>query len=718
MKKQALIPFFFLAFALGPQALLSKAAQDIPRIDSPPEIDGKMDDAVWATAFKMSDFKTFEPAYDKDPHEKTEGYMVYDAENFYFAIRAYDKKPNAIKASMAKRDNMFEDDWVGVIIDTFNDRQSGYGFLVNPLGIQGDGIMNVQGNLDESYDMVWYSKGIIDDQGYTVEFRVPLKSIRFPGKEKIIMRIIFVRQLIRYSEMATSPALDPENGGIITQCQPISVHNLKYKRVLEFLPAVTHSQEKAVDEGRLKPDEKFTDLSMTAKVGLTSDLILDATVNPDFSQVEADAGQVDINLRYDLFFPEKRPFFLEGNEIFQFAGNTEDAPLWMVMHTRKIVNPMYGVKLTGKLGSRNTVAGIYTKDQIEEDEEMVRPDFSIFRIKHALKEDSYIGGFYTGKTQEEGHNLVFGSDGRIRLTNRSIAEYHFFGSFTRDPEDDSRKRGHALAIKYSYESRNMILIFGLQDISRDFHIATGFITRKDITRLAAFSMYRFYPDSTFFKRIEPFYWSFHIHDKESGMFETFNLFTLRFLFPRNTSFRVDTILANEIFQGQRFNRSGVGIQANSQITKHLNFWLWYRCGGSIYYDEDDPYQGYGNRGGGGLDFQPLEKLNSYFSLSYSDFYRSSDQEKIYDYVLLRNRTTFQVNKYLFFRGITEYNTYWEKLTVDFLASFTYIPGTVIHLGYGSVFEKIAWEKDDYVDSHSFLETRRGFFFKVSYLMRF
>jgi len=690
----------------------------IPKVNSAPEIDGKLDETIWKTAFKMTDFKTFKPDFGKDPQEKTEAFMLYDSENFYFGVRCYAKEPNRIKASVTKRDNMFEDDFVGIIIDTFNDKQKGYGFLINPLGIQGDGMMDINGNLEPSQDMVWYSKGQIDELGYSVECRIPIKSIRFPNKKEITMRIGFFRQLVRHSEMISSPPVYPDKGGILTQCQPISVKGLKYKRVIEILPALTTINRKVIDEGKLSPDEKQTDLSLTAKVGLTSDLVLDATINPDFSQVEADAGQVDVNLRYDLFFPEKRSFFLEGKENFKIAGNTEGAPLWGVVHTRNIINPQFGIKLAGKIGSRNSVAAIFSRDEVGYENEIIRPYFSIFRLRHALKnDDSYIGGFYTGKDQQNEYNRIVGSDGRLRLSQTSVAEYHFFGSITQPPESDKSHNGHALGLRYNYGTRKVLLDFGFQDISKDFQIDTGFITRTGISRLAIFSMYQIYPESKFFKKIEPFYWSFHIYDKHSRMFETFNLFALRFQLPRSSQFRIDAILGNEIFENQKFDRSGVGLQSYSQLAKQIFLHIFFRHTKSIFYDPDNPYQGNGNRLSLGIRYQPFDKLNSYLSIAYSDFYRESDGEKIYDYTLVYNRTTFQLNKYLFFRGIVEYNTYWKKLTTDFLASFTYIPGTVVHLGYGSVFRKLRWEDSEYVESNNFIETKQGFFFKVSYLLR-
>ena len=715
--KTAVLMAAWAAFLLSSRALFGLETRDLKPIPKPPVIDGKLDPGEWDEAFRMTEFKTFQPDYGKDPSQKTEGYFLYDPENFYFAFRCYDTEPAKIKASINKRDNMFSDDFVGIIIDTYNTMQSGYGFLVNPLGIQGDGMMSVNGNLQDDQDFVWYSKGQIDDKGYTVEYRIPLQSIRFPGGKTITMRLGFFRQFVRTSEVASAPPLFPDKGSIIAQTQPISVSGLKYKRVVEILPAVTYSNRLAHEGGLLKRDELATDLSLTGKVGVSSDLTLDAAINPDFSQVESDAGQVDINLRYALYFPEKRPFFLEGNEIFQFAGNTEEAPLTAMIHTRTIVDPAFGFKLTGKLGVTNTIAAIYAQDYQPDGETDEHPDFSIFRVKHALKEDSYIGGFYTARDVRGGFNRVVGGDGRLRLNQTSVVGFHLFGSFTKVPGDKDVNSGHALALDYVLDNRKVSLDIGYQDISADFQVDTGFVYRTGLRRLAAFGMYRFYPKSKFFQRIEPFYWSYHLYDTGLNMLETFNLFTVRFQLPAATQVRFDGILANEVYEGRRFGTSGIGFQFYSQLTKKIYIYGRYRRAGSIYYDPEDPYQGDGNRASATLQYQPTDQFDFMIDLTYSDFYRRSDKAKIYDYTIIRSFNTFQINKYLFLRGILEYNTYRKRMTLDTLVSFTYIPGTVVYVGYGSAFEKIRWMGGEYVDSNRFLETKRGFFFKVSYLWR-
>jgi hypothetical protein len=711
---RGLVVLSCLLFALN---LFPDAPIEAPKAEKPPVIDGKLDDPVWQSALRLTDFITWQPDFGKEPSQKTEAYFLFDAENFYFAFRCYDTEPNKIKAAISRRDDIFQDDYAGIFIDTFSDGQNAYAFMVNPLGIQGDGLLNVSGNLEPSMDMVWYSKGQIDDQGYTVEFRVPLQSIRFPNKKTVVMGMFFFRQFVRSSEMASVPPFSPEKGAVISQGQPISLTGLKYKRVVEILPAVTHANRLAIQDGELKQDEKRTDFSLTAKVGVTSDLTSDTTYNPDFSQVEADAGQVDFNLRYSLYFPEKRPFFLEGNEYFQFAGNTEEAPLMAVVYTRTIIDPVFGLKLTGKFGVRNTIAAIYAEDELPDDPVDTRPDFTILRYKRTFKADTYIGSFYTGKEQGSGFNRVAGSDGRIRLSRTSIAEYHVFGSFTQASGSGSSGDGLALGLRYNYSTRNVNLDVGYQDVSQDFRVDTGFVTRTGLRRLAVFAMYSIYPKSSFFQRIEPFYWSYHLYDTFYKTFETINLFTLRFQLPRSTQFRVDTILGDEGFIGQKFNRNAFGFQAHSQLTKQIYLEGFYRRGGSIFYDPEAPYQGYGNRAMAFAEYQPGEKFDFALSLTYTDFYRKSDKQKVYDYAIYRSRNTFQVNKYLFLRAIFEYNTFRDRLTLDTLISFTYIPGTVFYVGYGSAFERLEWTGTEYIASNAFLETQRGLFFKVSYLWR-
>lgn len=712
--------------AVAPAA--ARAEENVPVLTKatvPPVIDGVLDDAAWAGALKYDGFKTFKPDYNKDASQKTEAYIAYDAENFYFAFRCYDSEPSKIKAAMSKRDNIFQDDIVFIILDTFNDNQSGYSFIVNPLGIQGDGMVNVNGNLEPSFDAVWYSKGRIDDKGWAVEARVPLQSIRFPSRAVQTMRIMFIRFFTRTSEQVSFPPMDPNYGSLLGQAQPFKVSGLKYKRVVELLPAFTFGRTQEASEtsqGKLVRNKELDidDISLTGKLGLTSDLTLDGTYNPDFSQVEADAGQVDFNLRYALYYEEKRPFFLEGNDLWQFGGTVEEGPLQALVYTRTIVDPTFGFKLTGKITPRDTVAAIYAQDNLPGNEVDVHPEFTIARYKHSLKDDAYLGAFYTGREAGSSYNRVGGFDGRFRLSPSQILSFHLFGSLNKDPGAEKTNSDHALGLDYNFSNRKWVVDIGYQDISDNFRVDSGLVYRTGLRRISAFSMYSIYPKSKFFQKIEPFYWSYHLYDTIYNMWETINVFVLRFRLPRNTMVRFDGFLGNEVYAGERFDQSGYRFMMESQLAKQLYVYGQVRRTGSTYYDPTDPYQGYGMQASGGVRFQPVDQLDFSLSASYVDFYRKADRTWIYDYLILRSRNTFQVNKYLFLRGIVEYNDHYKRMTVDGLLSFTYIPGTVVHLGYGSALEKQEWDEGlaGFARSSCFHEMKRGFFFKVSYLWRF
>ena len=183
--KTYLIIIFVFTVLVGGLAAKEKEAIEIPLIDTPPRIDGKLDEAVWSTAARFQDFVSFNPDYGKPASEETVMYLCSDRENFYFAARCFQKNPAEIKVTMTRRDNMFGDDYAAILFDTFRDMQSAYAFLVNPLGIQGDGMYGAESSLDSSHDMVWFSKGVIDDKGYTIEVKIPFKSIRFPIKKQV-----------------------------------------------------------------------------------------------------------------------------------------------------------------------------------------------------------------------------------------------------------------------------------------------------------------------------------------------------------------------------------------------------------------------------------------------------------------------------------------------------------------------------------------------------
>lgn len=682
------------------------------RTSQEPVIDGKLDDPVWEQCPSVTGFKTFVPDFGKAMSEKTIAYLAYNRENLYFAFRCFDREPDKIKASVSSRDNIGPDDWVCINLDSFNDQQSLYGLYINPLGIQGD-TRYAGGKEDSGFDMVWYSAGRIDSEGYTIEVQIPLKSIRFNHKDITTMGVIFERKISRRNEQGTFPALSPrQSEAFLTQMMPMAYRDLKRYTLLEILPSFTFHQTHARQNGHMLREPSETKPSITLKYGLTSRLVMDGTINPDFSQIEADAGQVDVNLRYQLFFPEKRPFFLEGKEYFNLAANPLLNSVQAVVHTRTIADPIMGLKLSGKISGRDTLATIYALDRVPDSDE--NAVFAILRYKRSLRADSYLGGFYTRRGLGEELNQMAGFDGHIRTGRSDTFDFH--GLFSNSKASGSSADGHAVSASFTHLTRNWIAVAGIDDLSEDFAVDTGYITRTGITSFTALLGPKFYPEWSWLHRVDSELFLSLTKDKESGLWETFNHISFLNIFRGATYFKIKYAISSEIFMQQRFQTGGLSVLFTSQINKKLYFSILYRRRKAIHYVEN-PEQGDENRITAELLFQPSEKLKSEVSFIYFDLYRESNGEKIFDYPIVRFKQIFQLNKYLFFRGIVEYNAYHKELLTDLLISFTYIPGTVLHVGYGSLYNRQQWQQDRYIDVNRFIENKRGFFFKASYLWR-
>lgn len=690
---------------------------------TPPIIDGILDDPIWKDAVSVTNFKTYIPDFGKEASGETIAYLTYDSRNLYFAFRCFDSEPSKIKATLTTRDNIYQDDWVCINLDSFNDQQSLYTFYVNPLGIQMDSrVPSSVENEDLSVDLVWYSAGKIDNGGYTVELSVPLKSIRYSGSNPNIMAGYFERRIARYSEHSSYPEFDPAKGyAVYSQLKEIVYHDLESPTVFELLPAFTYSHKSADNMGSLSTVENQGEFGLTGKYGITSDLTLDGTYNPDFSQIEADASQVDVNLRYDLFFPEKRPFFLEGSEIFKLGATSasEVDPVKSLVHTRTIVNPLAGLKLTGKLSSDVSVASIYALDDLQ-DRELSTNDkyahFGIIRIKKAFSDDSFIGGLVTDRELKNSYNRIAGFDGRIRLSEAGALEFNGLVSFTKTYEQPKPKREYTFGLGYLSQTRDLEYALTLKDISENFNTDAGYITRTGITAASVYLKPKFYPGSEIFRRLDWDVFSAQTKDKFSNKWETNNYTSLTVILPGDMNVKVKYSYSTEIFLNEKFKTGGFHIAGGGWFTNQFYLGFLYRRVSAIYYSAE-PFQGNSNRLSVSGGYLPSDNFEAAFDMAFIDFYRESDNQKIFEYPLFRTKLSYQFNQYLMFRGIVEYNRYKKQILTDFLASFTYVPGTVFHLGYGSFYEKINWRDNDYAESSRFHEMQRGFFLKVSYLWR-
>jgi hypothetical protein len=398
-----------------------------------------------------------------------------------------------------------------------------------------------------------------------------------------------------------------------------------------------------------------------------------------------------------------------------------------IVYTRTIVDPIVGAKLTGKVGEKDFLASIYAVDELSQppDPESDGPEYAhvpIVRYKRALDEDSYIGLIYAGREVDDRHNRVGGIDGIIRVAGASTLSYHGILSDTKEDGEAAGESGRALGFHFNRNTRDLDFSIVGKDVTEGFRTETGFVWRTGILQFSGRVRPKFYPDSEVFRRVDLELFSGQTKDRPSGLWETYNQLLVHAIVLRNLSIRGAYSYATEVYLDEKFDTGGLTLGASGQLTTDFYASLSFRKSKAIRYSAD-PYQGKSTRATAGFTYQPSDKLRSDVNFTYVDFTRESDGEKIYDYPIYWGRLTYQLNRYLFFRGIVEYNEYREELLTDLLASFTYIPGTVVHLGYGSLWDRTRWlqgrgfEIGEYVDSDDFLETKRSFFVKMSYLWR-
>src|SRR6266581_1720651 len=437
-----LAPFAFaLVVSVGAPAWASAAERariEPVRVAAAPVIDGRLDDDVWkAPPLSLSDWLTYNPLNGDKMAQRTEAYAAYDDRNLYFAFRCLDPEPAKVRGSLSRRDDMWNDDWVGLSLDSVGNGQSSYDLFVNPLGVQGDILTTPSAGENSAPDFVWESAGRRTEQGYEVEIRIPLTTIRFKSGPEVGMGVLFWRRVSRLGMSASWPAV-PAGRSFIDCHALMALHDLKQPLTLEVIPSLTYSRrELRATPTAFGPAESNPDAGLSAKYGITSSATVEATLNPDFSQVESDAFQVEVNQRYPLFYSEKRPFFMEGLGTFELAGVGGDAIMRTAVHTRRIVDPFWGGKATGaagKLSFAMLAAGDDAPGRPLDGETNPflgdRKDFLIGRAQYSLGRSNYLGAILTDTEFSHGHNRVAGTDVSLKF-GKHFASGTFLASGTR-----------------------------------------------------------------------------------------------------------------------------------------------------------------------------------------------------------------------------------------------------------------------------------------------
>jgi hypothetical protein len=513
----------------------------IPRFETAPVIDGQLNDAVWRSAAAFGDFVQTQPGDNVKPTHSTEVLMGYDSKNLYIAFNAKQKR-DTIRATVARRDNIFNDDYVLVHLDTFNDQRQAYLLFFSPLGIQADGTFTEGRGEDYSLDIVMDSKGVLTEDGFTIEVAIPFKSLRYEaGKDK--RWGLHINRRVKYNNNEYNSWM-PTNrsiSGWLNQAGHITgLEDIETTRQLEINPSLTFSESgrrtrftfDGDPAGRYVNDSIKPEFGTTAKFSLTPAITLDFAYNPDFAQVEADAPVTTANQRFPIFFPEKRPFFLERIDIFRSGLD--------VVNTRAIIDPDVALKLTGRRG-RNTFGLLYASDNApgnyskDERQSLLECQLAritdptgfcgierfvdknahigILRVKRDIGSQHNLGLFATTYSFIERHNNTAGLDGRFRINPKTVTEFQAVGTTSRrnfyDPNLDRSlyRTGNGLGYRAYLEraDRNLYMNFLAIGRSPDYRADVGFTQRTDTNYLGSYIRYETDRDrkkSIIYKRIQ------------------------------------------------------------------------------------------------------------------------------------------------------------------------------------------------------------------------
>ncbi len=661
----------------------------------PPKIDGYLENPLWERAAIIDQFIQYEPQEGAKPSEITRVFIGYDQNNLYLAFQCFDSNPKEIRACLTQRDRVFRDDSVSVYLDTFNDKKMAFVFQVNPCGIQNDGVFVEGGGrgrgrgggmmgfdrFDRSWDAFFLSEAKINEEGYTIEMAIPFKSLRFPSTGSQKWGIILQRSIRRKNEELYWPPQSRRINGFLIQAGQIEfLSPINTGRNIEIMPVLTALR---TDEQKFSPQA-----GLNFKWGLSSNLIADFTFNPDYSQIEADMPQIDVNQRYALYFPEKRPFFIEGRDYF----NTP----FEIVYTRSIADPIWGLKLSGKM--KGTALGLLSvldsnplaieiPDRNIESLEgsSARAFINVFRLRQDIYSESYLGFLFHDKEIGSSFNQIFsdynrvaGIDGHFKFLGNNRLSFQFLGTKTRVQGQETRLVP-ALAFNLSRMTRHVNFSLNYQSLPPDFEASSGFFRRLDIKSLNTRFGYVFLPQKEYIISIRPSVEYRRVYDFNNTLTDNEVDFSLFISGWRQSSFWLSFSTGLERYRNIDFYKSDFDVHFNTEPFGWLSTNISFGFGEAIYYSRN-PYLGYKTSWSMRTSLRPLSNLSLFYNLQNNEFFKKRGGERVYKINIISQRINYQISKSLSLRLITEYNDYYDRFFLSFLFSYEYRPGTVFYFG--------------------------------------
>jgi len=740
------------------------AIADFLTMQPSPAFAGKM--------LKIDGFVQRDPKDGSPISQKTEVYLGYTDQNLYVVCVCFDSEPDKIRAHMVRREQINDDDQFGFVLDTFSDRKNGLFFYVNPFGVQQDGIWNDFQEPDYSYDMLWNSQGKVTSQGFVVWFEIPFRSLRFPRNPEQTWGIFFERDIRRNFEFSFYPHISSNTQGWLSQeTHADGLKKISPGRNIQFVPYGSLRSFRGLDD-RPGGVPHFVGKSFEPRAGLDSKIVLkdslvfDATLNPDFAQVESDEPQVTVNQRFEVFFPEKRPFFLENAGYFATPIN--------LVFTRRIADPDYGLRLTGKQGPWSI--GAFFADDKSPGKSVAPADplsgakayFGVLRVNHDIGKQSTIGFIYTDRELATvsdtacsdnrcivGSNRVGGIDAKITFSPTWYATAQALVSST-DFNNGFHKGGPDFWEYVEHSTRKVEYNVLYQDTSEGFQTETGFFRRPDVRRFSQFALYRFRPEGKHLVWHGPGLFTINNWDHKGTRLEWFANANYRFQFQRQVFFGFFGNLGHERLRPSDFS----ALPDNRDYAHHHSgfflqsaFFKQVSMNGEIGWGTDTNFDaplipappGPPVAGPPGLaqssyaqiflTVRPTGKLTIDNTYLLTRLRSLSSGPNIFNNHIIRSKWNYQFTGEFSLRFIGQYaavlanqNLTSLQTTKNFNADllFTYLlhPGTAVYVGYNSNLQNLdpSLSQDSNGNllhvPNRFMNDGRQIFVKVSYLFRF
>lgn len=669
MRKEGfyIVLFFALLLGLGAQGKREIVTKRLP---SAPKIDGKLE-GLWKKAAKVTDFVQFKPLEGSPPSENTEAYFGYTSKALYMAFVCYfkDYKPMAF---LTKRDGLKEnEDKIEIYLDTYNTGITAYYFSVNPRGIEVDALADESRRwrmgIDRSWDTHFNVAAKMYQDRYVVEMEIPFKSIRFPQEENQRWGIIIQRWIPVKGERISWPFISKFKNKTLPQAGYLVIPERIYGgRNFEVLPELTGRGGDS--EGEFQP-------GLNLKWGIKSNLTLDLTLNPDFSQIEADVTQIEFNQRYAVYYPEKRPFFLEGMELFSM-------PL-QLFYSRRIGDPQWGVKLvgeTGKMrfaflssGDQNTPKSLWS---ISNGEGMGNATFYVARAKYDIGRGTSIGTFLGIRNREGKVNSVYAVDINVL---KGPWNFSFTGAGTKGEEGE---KGWATRAFISFVKNIFSFNLRYKAFSPDFQDELGFITRTNYHEFGG--------------RLSLNFWPSYLRDKVVQRIGLFTSVERKYDFDwvrtdeeymigvsgegrGNLFFFTGFARQYELYGGKGFWKNGIRGHIGGTLIGSLAFRSRFYVGDRIFYDPENPYLGFIVSTDVGLVYFPLTNLEISLSWKRDEF--KKEGEEVYEINIIRPRLIYYFTKKFSVRLIYENNDFYNKYYANVLFSYIFKANSAFYAGF-------------------------------------